>query len=115
MKPEWEKAARTGDLAAMRQILESSATSTNDIINSKDRHGQTALMLAAMRGHASVVDLLVARGAELNHAAKYNLSALMLAVINDHPAIVSVLVKARADTALKGNGAQDSIGRPRWT
>ena len=61
-------------------------------------------MNAAYRGDTELVRLLVEKGANLNHTAKYNLSALMLAVINEHLDIVRVLVTAGADTKLKGLG-----------
>lgn len=61
-------------------------------------------MNAAHKGHVGVVRLLVERGAELNHSAKYNLTALMLSVIARHPSVVRDLVKAGADTTLRGTG-----------
>jgi ankyrin repeat protein len=45
-------------------------------VNARDRHGQTALMLAAHRGALDVVEALIEAGADLNTTAKYNLSAL---------------------------------------
>ena len=111
MKPDWAKATRSGDLAHARQILQWTAghpnvnSDLNQIINSKDRHGQTALMLAAKGGHTSLVEFLIAAGAELNHTAKFNLSALMLAVINNHADVARFLVDAGADTEIRGTGA----------
>ena len=50
-----------------------------------------------------MVDLLVTRGANLDHTAKYRLTALMLAVINDHVDVVRILVAAGANREMKGS------------
>jgi ankyrin repeat protein len=100
MDKEWEEAIRHGDSAVVRRLIEQGA-----VIDSKDRHGQTALMIAAMRGYTAIVKLLVENKAALNHTAKYNLSALMLAVVNGHAEIVRALVDAGADGEIRGTGA----------
>ena len=100
MTNEWEKAIRVGDVEELRRLADAGAD-----VNSRDKHGQTGLMLAAMRGHTEVVRLLVERGADLNVTAKYKLSALMLAVLNNHTEIVHVLAEAGADGTIRGTGA----------
>lgn len=100
MKKEWETAIRSGDLEQVRSLIEAGID-----IDSRDRHGQTALMVASARGHAEIVRLLLERGAALNSTAKYRLSALMLAVINGHTVIVRMLVEAGADQEIRGTGA----------
>lgn len=111
MKPEWEKAARSGDVESLRQMLHDAAvsgpasSSASSPINALDKHGQTALMLAATRGHTAAVRLLIEQGADLNHTAKYGLSALMLAVINNHAEIVRLLAAAGANRQIRGSGA----------
>jgi hypothetical protein len=105
MTREWEEAVRRGSLDDLRQLAESGAD-----INARDRHNQTALMLAASEGHTAVVEWLVARGAALDHVAKYGLSALMLAVVRDHREIVRALAGAGADVTLRGSGAPGFTG-----
>jgi ankyrin repeat protein len=100
MDKQWQEAVRHGDLAALQQLLHQDVA-----INSKDRYGQTALMIAAKLGRVEVVRFLVQRGADLNVTAKYNLTALMLAVLNGHTEIVRTLKNAGADTAIRGTGA----------
>src|SRR3712207_2495053 len=56
----WE-AARSGDAAAVRALLERGAD-----VNARFRYGQTALFKAAERGHVEVVKLLLERGADPN-------------------------------------------------
>lgn len=108
MTKEWERAVQRGEVEELRRLIAASAADNSPVdspIDSKDKHGQTALMLAAMKGHTEVVRLLVQNGADLNVTAKYNLSALMLAVINNHTEIVRILVQAGADREILGTGA----------
>ena len=111
MKREWQKAAKSGDVESLWQLLHdaagpgSSSANASALINSLYKHGQTALMLAAMHGRTAAVQLLIEQGAELNHTAKYNLSALMLAVVNNHAEIARMLVEAGADLQIRGSGA----------
>jgi ankyrin repeat protein len=100
MTRDWEKAVFQGDVDAVEQLAAGGAE-----VNARDAHGQTGLMLAAMRGHMPIVRLLIDRGADLNHTSKYHLSALMLAVINGHAAVARALVEAGADRAIRGTGA----------
>jgi len=110
MEKDWEQAIRGGDSALVRRLIEQGAGVNPADINSKNHHGQTGLMMAAMLGHAAVVRLLVENGAELNHTAKYNLSALMLAVINGHTEIARILAEAGADIQIRGTGAPGFSG-----
>jgi ankyrin repeat protein len=58
-------AARTGDAASVRLLLEHGA----DADAYERWHGQTALMWAAIENHADVVQLLIAAGAEVGRAS----------------------------------------------
>src|SRR5215216_2953284 len=100
MKKEWEQAVRRGDAGTLKRLLEDGHP-----IDSRNGHGQTALMIASQLGHTECVALLVGNGAELNHTAKYRLSALMLAVLNNHSSIGEILCDAGADPQIRGTGA----------
>jgi ankyrin repeat protein len=100
MHPDWERAAKLGDVVALGHLHDLGAE-----IDAKDSHGQTALMLAARGGYRDAVEWLTTRGAALDHTAKYRLSALMLAVVNGHAGVVRVLVAAGANRDLRGTGA----------
>jgi uncharacterized protein len=105
MNSAWESAAKAGDAEAARALLQSGAN-----INALDRYGQTALMLAAHRGHEALVETLIEHGADLNVTASYRLSALMLAVVAGHPGIARRLASAGADRSLQGSGAPGFAG-----
>jgi uncharacterized protein len=102
----WERAVQRGDLAAVLELLRAGAD-----VDARDRHGQTAVMLAAHRGHRDVVEALVAAGADLNVVAKYSLTALMLAVVAGHPAVARTLTRAGADLGVRGTGAPGFAGK----
>jgi ankyrin repeat protein len=104
--PVWESAVRNGDVDAVRELIRAGAD-----VDARDRYGQTALMLAAQRGHHEIVELLVARGAALDVTAKYGLTALMLAIVAGHPAVARVLARAGADLRVQGTGAPGFAGK----
>jgi ankyrin repeat protein len=106
MRSDWQQAAETGDAARLEELLEA-----GEEVDSLDRYGQTALMLAARNGHGDAVRVLLDAGAELDHTAKYNLSALMLAVIHGRLDVVEQLVEAGADLGIEGTGAPGFAGK----
>lgn len=106
MDKAWQLATRSGDVAAVRAIPEPLRH-----LDSRDGHGQTALMNAAAAGHFELVRYLVDEGAELNATAKYGLTALMLAVVNGHGGIALELIGAGADLSPEGTGAPGFAGR----
>lgn len=106
MTPEWERAVRGGDVAALESQLAAGAE-----IDARDRYGQTGLMIAAIQGEATTTAWLAQHGADLDHVAKFGLSALMLTVINGHREVVGVLVAAGTDQTLRGSGAPGYAGK----
>ena len=73
MTLEWQAALAAGDVERLRSLLDGGAD-----IDALDRYGQTGLMQAAVRGRAEVAELLIERGAALDHTAKYKLSATVV-------------------------------------
>ncbi|MGI9414603.1 MAG: ankyrin repeat domain-containing protein [Hyphomicrobiales bacterium] len=106
MRTDWHQAALDGDGDTIARLIAEGAT-----IDSLDRHGQTALMLAAVHGHDEVVRVLVSNGADMDVTAKFGLSALMLAVINLRTDIAAALVDAGADISVRGRGAPGFAGK----
>jgi uncharacterized protein len=106
LEQAWEGAVTRGDVETVQELLRAGAD-----INARDRHGQTALMLAAHRGDRELVEILVEGGADLNVTAKYNLSALMLAVTAGHVGVARLLAGAGADLRVRGSGAPGFAGK----
>ena len=106
MQPVWEDAITRGDVEAARRLLQA-----GEDVDSRDRHGQTALMLAAHRGQQALLEVLIENGANLNVTAKYHLSALMLAVVAGHTEIARRLAQAGADRDIRGTGAPGFAGK----
>ena len=102
----WEAAAKAGDTASLAAQLAVGAP-----IDSRDRFGQTGLMLAAMFGRIEAVELLIRAGAALDATAKFGLSATMLAVVNGHEAVAIALAQAGANLRLVGSGAPGFAGK----
>jgi ankyrin repeat protein len=106
MDADWEDAIKRGDVQDVRDLLD---RRTN--VDARDRHGQTALMLAAHGGHREVVGVLIAHLANLNTTAKYGLSALMLALVAGHAEVARLLADAGTDLSLRGTGAPGFAGK----
>ncbi|RPI19675.1 MAG: ankyrin repeat domain-containing protein [Acidobacteriales bacterium] len=106
MDAVWEDAIKRGDVQYVRDMLDRGTD-----VDVRDRHGQTALMLAAHAGHREVVEVLIGHGANLNTTAKYGLSALMLALVAGHADVARLLADAGTDLSLRGSGAPGFAGK----
>jgi len=106
MTPEWEHAAERGLVDVLARLLEKGAD-----VNARNRHGQTALMIAATEGNPDAVTLLAAHGANLDCTAKYGLSALMIAVVRGDGDVVRALLAVGADQSIRGTGAPGFAGK----
>ncbi len=106
MTAEWEESAKQGDARSLLSQINGGAD-----VDSLDAHSQSALMIAALRGHLEAVQVLIRAGARLDVTAKYSLSATMLAVINGHDSIARALAAAGADLGLVGSGAPGFAGK----
>ena len=106
MNAAWENAIKRNNVQMVLDLLGRGAD-----VNALDRHGQTALMLAAHAGHRELVETLIAHRAKLNTTAKFGLSALMLTVVAGHAEVARLLLKAGADLSLRGTGAPGFAGK----
>lgn len=106
MDAAWEEAVKRDDVQAVRTLLAQGAD-----MDARDRHGQTALMLAAHAGHREIAGMLIAHHANLDVTAKFGLSALMLAIVAGHAEIAGMLAQAGADLSLRGSGAPGFAGK----
>ncbi|KAJ1456944.1 ankyrin repeat-containing domain protein [Pelagophyceae sp. CCMP2097] len=87
-------AAANGNLALVEDLLTQGCDT-----NFQDANGFTAapLMIVAQNGHAGVVDLLIAAGANVNKAEPDGATPLILAAQNGHGGIVALLLARGAN------------------
>ncbi|HUM04810.1 MAG TPA: ankyrin repeat domain-containing protein [Terriglobales bacterium] len=101
------KAARTGDLTALRAQLKQGADP-----NVRDRQSRTPLMVAAESGQAEAARLLIASGADLNVVARGWGSALEIAERSGHHDIAALLRNAGARSS--GRSVGDKVCVRPW-
>ncbi|KAK5441925.1 hypothetical protein LTS15_011190 [Exophiala xenobiotica] len=81
-------------------------TGQESLINSRNRQGETMLMLAAREGHIKLVQLLLKHGAEVNATITkpFNdyANALQAAAVGGHVKTVELLLEARAEINAEG-------------
>jgi ankyrin repeat protein len=102
---EFIKAAKKGDLDAIRALLNIDKT----VIEARDTDGSTALHCATWKGHREVVAFLLTAGADVraeNSNDHWGTTPLHAAAHANQAAIVRMLIDAGADV-----NAKDGSGR----
>lgn len=66
------------------EIVEYLLNKSCDGINQADKHGRSALILAASEGHLAIMDILIEKGADLNSQDRDGLSALSWSCLKGH-------------------------------
>jgi hypothetical protein len=94
-KSSFLKAAAKGDDAEVRHCLAHKIPGAFSI-DSQDEKGLTALNLAARAGHAHIITLLLAKGADANIPAHDGVTPLMAAMEAGKPAAALLLAKGGA-------------------
>lgn len=84
--------ARTGDTDALTGYLDAGVP-----VDLNNESGDSLVMLAAYHGHAATVELLVARGADVNRANDKGQTPLAGAVFKGEDDVVKALVDGGAD------------------
>jgi serine/threonine protein kinase/ankyrin repeat protein len=97
----YEESVRKGDTKAVELFL---AAGMNP--NYKDTEGQTALIAAAVLGHAAIIQALIVNGADVNAKNKNGETALMGAAFRGQTNIVQMLIAKGANV----NEARDKDG-----
>lgn len=101
VRPTLDAAALLGDLAAVEDLITSGVD-----VNKCTRHGTTALMRAAERGHIGVVHALIKYGADTGALDEFG-SALTHSVKHGQAAVAGALIELGADV-----NAPSSFGTP---
>src|SRR5439155_8933325 len=80
-------AARQGDLAAAKRLLDAGAA-----VNSRNRLGDTPLLIALKNGYKDMARLAVDRGANVNLANLSSVTPLMAASFSGNAELVKILL-----------------------
>ena len=99
------KAAKSGDVASIRMLLELDAT----LIDARDKDGSTPLHCAVWKGHQAAVELLLERGADVNAQNQndhWGTTPLHAAAHANQAAIAGMLIERGADV-----NARDLAGK----
>jgi len=94
------KAAKSGNLTAMKMLLENDRT----LLEAKDSDGSTALHCATWKGHREIVGFLIGAGIDINahnQNEHWGTTPLHAAAHANQTAIAELLIKAGADVNAK--------------
>jgi ankyrin repeat protein len=94
-------AAFAGNLEMVRGLLDADPASAKSRLRSRDGTGMTALHLATWGGHAEVVRLLLARGADVNARDGGGNTPIALAARWGQPELMDILLAAGADASMR--------------
>ena len=83
--------------------------SQNVRVDSLGSRGETALLLAASKGHSEVVKILVKHGADPNRASSDGNTPLHKAAMDGHAEVVIALLEAGADPAIKDRSGRNAL------
>lgn len=98
-------AARKGDIAAVKSLLEKGAS-----LEAASRYGQTPLFFAARNGHEELVKFLLTQGANPNVKDTFYKSSLISAAADKgYTSVVKLLLDAGSDSA--GEALETAVGR----
>ena len=104
-------AVKSGCWEIVEFLLATSVSNGGDkkIVNQADKHGRTALILAASEGHLAIIDILVEKGADLVCADKDGLSALSWACLKGHFNAALALINNGADVNHTDNSGRTPL------
>ena len=104
------EAAKQADLKAMRELLQGQGDVGDVDVNVAEADGTTALHWAVHHNDLDeAVELLIARGANVNAANRYGVTPLALACMNGSEAAIVRLLKAGADPNASRVGGETAL------
>lgn len=81
---------------------------TIDVDSETDSNHDTALTLACAGGHEELVELLLTRGAGIEHRDKKGFTPLILAATAGHVKVVEILIREKADLEAQSERTKDT-------
>lgn len=103
----------TANAVAQQQYQQTVAATTTldktiDVDSETDSNHDTALTLACAGGHEELVELLINRGANIEHRDKKGFTPLILAATAGHEKVVDILLKHAADLEAQSERTKDT-------
>ncbi|CAG9773085.1 unnamed protein product [Ceutorhynchus assimilis] len=105
----------SGAAAAANQQQQRQCAGANSIISpcmdvdsETDSNHDTALTLACAGGHEELVELLISRGADIEHRDKKGFTPLILAATAGHEKVVEILLNHNADIEAQSERTKDT-------
>ncbi len=93
-------AAKNGNLAGVQAELDKGV----NVIEKEDNYGRTPLHHASTNGHKKIVELLIAKGADVNAKSKFENTPLNLAAFWGHKEIAELLIAEGANVNANHGG-----------
>ncbi|EQC38201.1 hypothetical protein SDRG_04628 [Saprolegnia diclina VS20] len=103
LESPFHAAARRGQLELLKSLR---SAATLDLLN--DDHN-TALILAASRGHAAVIEYLAIQGASMEATTRDHSTALLVAVRKGHVGTARLLVQHGADIEARNKAGETAL------
>ena len=94
-----------GNIDGLKAALKAGAN-----VNARDARGWTALMHAANKGYAPMVESLLKAKADVDARAADGATALFMAAAHGHSGVIKLLVKAGADASIEGPKGKTAEG-----
>jgi len=102
---EIHDAAMAGNVEQVRALLDANPS----LVNERDTALSLPIHLAANRGHAAIVELLLSRGADINAGDRENTSPLVNAAMGNRMDVVRLLVERGAQVEAKDINGESAI------
>ncbi len=102
---EIHDATAAGDMKRVRALLASDPS----LMNARDTAQSLPIHLAAFRGHAAIVDLLLSKGADIDAGDRENTSPLVCAAMGNRMEVVRLLVEKGAGVNARDINGETAI------